>query len=193
MRASGIIMHITSLPSAYGIGTMGKAAFEFVDFLAAARQKYWQVLPLNPLGAQESPYSASSAFAGNPLLIDLELLVAEGWLTQQEVDAVSWGNDIERVDYPLLRKQRPALLRKAYERFIGAPNREFIEFVKQEHSWLPDYALYEALHERYDSAWSDWPEELRRRDPEALAGCRSDLKYEIAFHYFLQFTFYFSH
>ena len=190
MRASGIIMHLTSLPSPYGIGTMGKAAYEFVDFLADARQHYWQVLPLNPLGAQESPYSASSAFAGNPLLIDLDLLVADGWLDAEEVKAVSWEKDPERVDYPLMRRERLKLLHQAYERFIGASNRDFIEFVKTEQGWLQDYALYEALHSKYDASWTDWDVDLRRRDPEALARCRGEMKYEVAFHYFLQFVFF---
>lgn len=190
MRASGIIMHITSLPSRHGIGTMGKAAYEFVDFLADSRQKYWQLLPLNPLGAQESPYSAVSTFAGNPLLIDLDLLVEAHWLDAEDVNSVNWGKDPERVDYPLMRKERLAVLRKAYERFIGAPNRDFIAFVKEQQSWLQDYALYEALHTKYEQAWTQWPAEIRRRDPDALAACRSEMKYEVAFHYFLQFTFF---
>lgn len=190
MRASGIIMHLTSLPSNYGIGTMGKAAYEFVDFLSDSRQHYWQVLPLQPLGNQESPYSAVSAFAGNPLLIDLDLLVEDGWLDAAEVTAITWQKDPERVDYVCQRQHRLILLHKAYARFIGAPNRDFIEFVKKEQSWLQDYALFEALHAKYGADWTQWDAGVRSRDPEALAQSRAELKYEIAFHYFLQFTFF---
>lgn len=188
MRASGILLHLTSLPSPYGIGTMGKAAFAFVDFLAEARQQFWQVLPLQPTGLGYSPYYALSSFAGNPLLIDLEQLADEGWITPEELAALPAGNDA-RVDFPAIEAKKMALLRTAYGRFIGMSNRDFLQFVKNEQSWLADYALFQALREKTQLEWPEWELPLRHRDPEALAEARSELKYEIAFHYFLQYKF----
>ena len=121
-RSSGVLMPMTSLPSPYGVGTMGREAFRFVDFLAAAGQKYWQLLPLGPTGFGDSPYSSYSSFAGNPYLIDLDLLVEEGLLTQKEVDAFDWGKEPARTDYGKLYEGRYPLLRKAFERGLKPPS-----------------------------------------------------------------------
>ena len=116
MRESGILMHITSLPSPYGVGTMGKAAFAFVDFLKKSGQSFWQILPLTPTGYGDSPYQSCSTYAGNPYLIDLEMLVQEELLTQEELDAVQWGNDDERVDFGAMYRNKLNVLRKAFQR-----------------------------------------------------------------------------
>ena len=191
MRASGILMHVTSLPGAGGVGTMGKAAYRFVDFLERAGQRYWQILPLSPTGYGDSPYQSFSAFAGNHYLIDLETLVKEGLLRQEEVDEVVWSQRPDRVDFGTLYRHRCPVLYKAYERFIGMPNRAFHQFVQQEKEWLPDYGLFMALKEAFSGAdWSTWPDGLRLRDPETLRTYQEKLKYSIAFQYFLQFQFF---
>lgn len=191
MRASGILMHVTSLPGPNGIGAMGKPAHRFVDFLEQAGQKYWQVLPLSPTGYGDSPYQSFSAFAGNHYLIDLELLVDEGLLRREEVEAVSWSGQEDRVDYGILYENRGPVLYKAYERFLGMPNRAFHQFIQRQQDWLQDYALFMALKEEFQGKpWQEWPDGLRLRQPEEMAAYREKLKYKIAFQYFLQFKFF---
>ena len=188
MRESGILMHITSLPGAYGIGTMGKRAYEFVDFLEAAGQSCWQILPLNPTGFGDSPYQAFSACAGNHYLIDLDILVEEGLLQKAELDALCWGADPERVDFGLMYHQRNAVLKLAFSRF--APNEEYFAFVEENREWLEDYAIFMALKQSFGGAtWLTWPEDLLRHDPCALAQKREELKEAVALQYFLQFQF----
>ncbi len=191
MRSSGILLHISSLPSPYGIGTMGKEAYRFVDFLAAAGQSCWQLLPMNPTGFGDSPYQALSTFAGNHYLIDLECLIKEGWLRREEVEAQCWGDNPEQVDFGRMYRQRLAVLHQAYDRFLLSPNREFLEFVRKEKGWLQAYALFMALKEHFGGAdWTLWPEPLRLYERSALREAAGKLKYEITFHYFLQFEFY---
>ena len=188
MRESGILMHITSLPGAYGIGTMGKRAYEFVDFLEAAGQSYWQILPLNPTGFGDSPYQAFSACAGNHYLIDLDFLVEEGLLNKAELDALSWGADPERVDFGLMYNQRNAVLKLAFSRFT--PNAEYFAFVEENKEWLEDYAIFMALKQSFGGAtWLTWPEDLLRHDADALAQKREELKDAVQLQYFLQFQF----
>lgn len=191
MRASGILMHISSLPGPYGIGTLGKNARGFVDFLSDAGQTYWQLLPLTPTGYGDSPYQSLSTFAGNHYLIDLDLLIEQGLLREEEVTSVSWGVDPTRVDFGRLYENRTKVLYKAYERFIGMPNSAFKQFIQSQQNWLPDYALFMALKEAMNGKpWLEWDEDLRLRKPEALATWREKLKYQIVFQYFLQFTFF---
>ena len=127
MRKSGILMHVTSLPSPYGIGSMGKCAYEFVDFLCQAGQSYWQVLPLNPTGYGDSPYQSFSSYAGNHYLIDLDMLIGEGLLTQEEVDGVDWGCDDSRVDFGRMYADRSKILSLADQRFT--PDQQYQRFV----------------------------------------------------------------
>lgn len=191
MRSSGILMHISSLPSPYGIGTLGKEAFRFVDFLSASGQSYWQILPMNPTGFGNSPYQAFSTFAGNHYFIDLDILVEEGWLRKKEIEAVSWGNDPESVDFDQMSAERLAILHRAYDRFICSPNRDFMRFLQQEKDWLREYGIFMALKEKFgNSDWSQWDAPLRRHDENALREATLDLRYEITFHYFLQYEFY---
>ena len=188
MRESGILMHITSLPGPYGIGTMGKRAYSFVDFLERCGQSYWQILPLSPTGYGDSPYQAFSAFAGNHYLIDLDLLVEEGLLEQEELDDVDWGSDPNRVDFGKLYDHRTQVLRLAYGRFV--PDQDFHEFVQKNLGWLEDYSLFMALKARFHGAnWQTWTIGLMMRVPEALDCFRRELDEEVRFQYFLQYTF----
>ena len=180
MRASGILMHVTSLPGPNGIGAMGESARRFVDFLAQAGQRYWQILPLSPTGYGNSPYQSLSTFAGNQYLIDLETLVEEGLLRREEVDAVSWNQQEDRVDYGILYKNRRTVLYQAYERFLGMPNRAFHQFIQHQRDWLQDYALFMALKEEFQGKpWQEWPNDLRLRQPEAIAAlCKRLLEHD---------------
>ena len=189
MRNSGILMHITSLPSPYGIGSMGKCAYEFVDFLHDAGQTYWQILPLCPTGFGDSPYQSFSTFAGNHYLIDIDMLVEEGLLNKKEASDICWGIDETRVDYGRMYKNRLNLLRKAHERFV--PDEKYTQFVKDNADWLENYALFMALKERFNgSDWQSWPAELVTREPLAMETCRREMDPEIRFHCFLQYVFF---
>jgi len=189
MRKSGILMHITSLPGPYGIGTMGKSAYEFVDFLSAAGQSYWQILPLSPTGYGDSPYQAFSAFAGNHYLIDPEQLIAQGLLKPEEPAAMDWGTDPERVDFGKLYENRLQLLRLAYNRFRDddALNR----FMAENAWWLEDYTLFMALKVRFHGRdWQSWSVSLLMRLETVLEGYRQELREEIRFQSFLQYLFF---
>ena len=189
MRKSGILMHISSLPNPYGIGSVGKCAYDFVDFLVEAGQSCWQILPLSPTGYGDSPYQSCSTYAGNHYLIDLDLLIAQGLLTQAEADAVAWSTDETRVDYGCLYNNRAGLLRKAYARF--RPDDAFRQFVSDNAQWLEDYALFMTLKAQFGGRdWQSWPEDLKLRRPEALARCREERKEDLSFQYFLQYTFF---
>lgn len=191
MRKSGILLPISALPSPYGIGTMGKCAYDFIDFLKEAGQKCWQMLPINPTGYGDSPYQALSTFAGNHYLIDLDQLVEEGLLEKEEITACDWGENPVRVDYGLLYMQRLPLLQKAYKRFDKEKNRAYQSFVEKELWWLEDFALFMALkQENEQRQWSDWEDDIRLRKADAIEACKTRLKEEMEFHYFLQFVFY---
>ena len=185
-------MPMTSLPSPYGVGTMGREAFRFVDFLAAAGQKYWQLLPLGPTGFGDSPYSSYSSFAGNPYLIDLDLLIEEGLLTQKEVDAFDWGKEPARTDYGKLYEGRYPLLRKAFERGLKPLREEFEAFCKENERWLDNYTLYTAVKAHFGmKSWNAWPEEgIRKHQPEAVRRYRELLRDEVEFYRFVQFLFF---
>ena len=188
MRESGILMHITSLPSPYGVGTMGKEAYEFVDFLKAAGQHYWQLLPLTPTGYGDSPYQSCSTFAGNHYLIDLNQLTEMGLLEKADIDTIDWGSDPKRADFGKLYNNRLNVLRKAYTRFGGGE--AFDRFCMENSSWLPDFALFMAIKGREKGkAWYQWEESLKRRDPDAIWAVRQELKDEIRFYCFVQYLF----
>ena len=189
MRKSGILMHVTSLPSPYGVGSMGKCAYEFVDFLCDASQAYWQVLPLNPTGYGDSPYQSFSSFAGNHYLIDLDMLIEEGLLKQEEADAVNWSSDESRVDFGCLFENRCKLLRLAYGRFTE--NEEYRRFTAENADWLEDYGLFMALKEKFQNRpWYEWSLSLMKRIPEMVHSIRQELASAIRFHIFLQYLFF---
>ncbi len=188
MRESGILLHITSLPGPYGIGTMGKNAYAFVDFLEAAGQSYWQILPLTPTGYGDSPYQSFSACAGNHYLIDLDTLVEEGLLKQAEVEAVTWGKTEARVDFGTLYQQRGKILKLAYSRFV--PGEAYEAFVRENEGWLSDFSIFMALKEEQGGKpWLDWPEDLKRHNERALEAKRAELSGAVSYQYFLQYTF----
>ncbi len=190
MRQSGILMHITSLPGPYGIGTMGKEAFAFVDFLKEAGQRCWQILPLTPTGYGDSPYQSCSAFAGNHYLIDLDLLVKAGLLTKEELAQRSWGDAEDRVDFGLQYKNRLAVLRTAFSRFDHR-DESFARFRAANDSWLPDVAMFMALKEKFaGQPWYTWEDGLRLREKEAMAAASTELREEIQFFCFVQYLFF---
>ena len=189
MRGSGILMHITSLPGPYGIGTLGDSAYEFVDFLNRAGQSYWQILPLNPTGYGDSPYQSCSAFAGNHYLIDLDRLVEEGLLQTQEITACNWGDCETRVDFGLQYENRLNILRKAYSRFTQQDALD--RFCLENGSWLPDFALYMAVKDKKGGApWYQWEAGLKFRDSDAMWKARQELKEQVRFYSFVQYLFY---
>lgn len=184
-------MHISSLPSDYGIGTMGKAARDFVDFLAASGQKYWQILPLSPTGYGDSPYQPFSSFAGNPYFIDLEYLENDGLLRKDEYAGIDWGGDPQKVDYGKLYKHRFAVLRKASERLLEHPSEDFSLFCAQNGFWLSDYALFMSLKDRFGGKpWSVWDPGLRNREPSAVDQAKRELSSDISFWEAVQYLFF---
>ena len=190
-RSSGVLMPMSSLPSPYGIGTMGKSAYRFVDFLSAAGQKYWQLLPLGPTSYGDSPYQSFSTFAGNPYYIDLDLLIREGLLKPSEVKKRDWGADPARVDYGGIYASRFEVLRLAFGRGAARYAQEIEGFRRENGGWLENYALFMAIKASQGMrSWTEWPEALRLRRPEALESARKELKDEIDFYVFIQFLFF---
>lgn len=196
-RSSGVLLHISSLPSYGGIGDLGPAAYEFVEFLAAAKQHVWQVLPLCPTGYGNSPYAGSSAFAGNPYLISLEYLADWGWIDGERIAGLQGrdGNvnfhEVERKKLPLLYEAAANFLdRGPQDPEMAGQWRRFQEFCSAEASWLTDYALYAELRRRFNTgAWTMWPEAVRRREPKALAQVAAEAGRTLAQEQVLQFAF----
>lgn len=190
MRSSGILLPVSALPGKYGIGCFSKEAYAFVDFLAAAGQKLWQILPLGQTSYGDSPYQSFSTFAGNPYFISLEALIDEGVLTEAECDAADFGADDTSIDYGKMYESRYAILRKAYERTELSGNADYERFCKKKQAWLDDYALYMAVKADHDAAcWSEWEDEIRLRKPEAMEQYRKKLSDDIGFYKYLQFKF----
>ena len=188
MRESGILLHITSLPSPYGVGTMGKAAYQFVDFLKKAGQRCWQILPLTPTGYGDSPYQSCSAYAGNPYLIDLDLLVEEGLLKKSEITKITWSDDDSRVNFGHLYHHRLDVLRLAFDRF--RPDEAFDAFCHANDSWIWDFAMFMALKAKHGGKpWYQWEDALKFRDDAALTEAWKELETEIRFHCFVQYLF----
>jgi 4-alpha-glucanotransferase len=193
-RSSGVLLHPTSLPGPFGIGDLGPAAYAFADFLAAAGQSLWQVLPLGPTGYGDSPYACYSAFAGNTLLISPEELVREGLLLKDAVADVQSFAD-ERVDFDVVHQYKDPILRLAFGSFKQTANSEladaFAEFCRQQAVWLDDYALFRALKDAHGGvAWNEWEPDLVRRDAAALEAARRRLGEEIEAQQFYQFLFF---
>ncbi len=167
-RSSGILLPISSLPSPHGIGTFGKSAYQFIDFLAEAGQSWWQILPLTTTGYGNSPYQSFSAFAGNPYFIDLDLLVEAGLLSPQDLATVDFGQDPTRVDYGKIYAHRQDLLNKAAAKGIAQEELDFVQFKAENAYWLDDYAIFMVLKQKFGMAsWLDWPDQalkLRERD-----------------------------
>ena len=186
-RSAGILLPVFSLPGPYGIGSLGREARAFAEFLHNAGQRWWQVLPVGPTGAGNSPYTSESTFAGNPLLIDLEDLRDRGLLTEAELSAARVPEGAP-IDYAALYERREPLLRRAFSRLDGAEAQSVRDFAAA-NPWLGEYALYRALKARFgQTAWFDWPDkDLLNHDPAALAAARQELAEDIAFHPAVQF------
>ncbi len=190
MRECGILMPISSLPGKYGIGCFSKEAYEFVDKLVKAEQRYWQILPLGPTSFGDSPYQSFSTYAGNPYFISLESLIEEGLLQKEECEAVDFGSDARWVDYGKIYKGRIPLLHKAYERSRIAENPAFLKFEQENASWLDDYALFRAVKDRMGGvSWEKWPEDIKKRWQYSLDYYREELYFDIEFYKFLEFKF----
>ena len=170
-RESGILLHISSLPTQYGIGTLGEEAYRFIDFLKAAGQTYWQILPIGPTSYGDSPYQSCSIYAGNPYFVDVDTLLREGILDPEDLEGCFWGEP-GRVDYAALYYHRMPLLEKAYSRGKELRREEFAAF-RTANPWVEDYALFMALKRKFGMLpWSQWPEKAAVRDREALVRYR---------------------
>lgn len=191
MRKSGILMHLSSLSSPYGIGTMGQSAREFVDFLEESGQTYWQMLPVCPTSYGDSPYQSYSTFAGNPYFIDLDELEKMGLLEKSDYQNIDWGESPTKVDYGLLYEKRYPVLGKAAKRFLKNIPEDFEIFCKKNDFWLSEFALFMALKDANGGiAWSEWPEPQRNHEKEAIS--KAEVRYEdnIMFWKILQYLFF---
>ncbi len=192
-RSSGILLHPTSLPSPFGIGDLGPEAYRFIDFLAAGHQQLWQFLPLNPVGFGESPYQCLSAFAGNPLLISPEKLVASGWLTEGELPFAAFSNQNPVcIDFPRVKLWKEKVFRLAFDRFRhGGRTHAYTAFLESTTDWLPDYTLFIALKKHFRGlSWNEWDSDIRQREHEAVNYYCQALEEEIEYQTFLQFVFW---
>ena len=194
-RSSGILFHPTSLPGKYGIGTLGKEAYAFIDFLKKSKQKLWQIFPLGPTGYGDSPYQSFSSFAGNPYLIDFDLLIEAHLLSEEDLRDVFFGDNEEYIDYGAIYNQKYPLLRKAYENFKSSDNhemRENLEHFKRENaSWLNDYSLYISLKNHFNGLpWNEWAHDIKNREHGAMEHYKNELADDIEYHNFIQFLFF---
>ncbi|MDF3000195.1 MAG: malQ [Bacillota bacterium] len=190
-RGSGILLHISSLPGSYGIGTFGKEAYSFVDFLKEAKQQYWQILPLCPTSFGDSPYQSPSAFALNPYFIDPELLEETGLLQKEEYQELDFGENPHLVDYNKIYVNKEIFLRKAFARRELIPAEEFNLFLQEQQFWLEDYALYMALKNHFGGqSWEYWDEDIKHRDSQALLRYQEIYREEIKYFQFVQYIVY---
>ena len=192
-RQSGVLMHISSLPGKYGIGSFGHSAYDFVDFLVRTKQRYWQILPLGTTSYGDSPYQSFSAFAGNTYFIDFDILIEEGLLNEADVKGADFGDDPRKVDYAKIFDARRPIMEKAVARFLKADDlSDYESFVEQNAAWLEVFAEYMAIKEHFDNlAWTEWPDEaIRRREAASLASYREKLADKLTYHRVTQYLFF---
>ena len=192
-RQSGVLMHISSLPGKYGIGSFGQSAYDFVDFLVRTKQRYWQILPLGTTSYGDSPYQSFSAFAGNTYFIDFDILIEEGLLNEADVKGADFGDDPRKVDYAKIFDARRPIMEKAVARFLKAEDlSDYESFVEQNAAWLEVFAEYMAIKEHFDNlAWTEWPDEaIRRREAASLASYREKLADKLTYHRVTQYLFF---
>ena len=188
-RSSGILLPVFSLPSPYGIGTLGKEAKNFIDFLKAAGQTYWQILPIGPTGYGDSPYQCLSSFAGNPYFIDLDLLFEDNLIGKDDLKDLK--SKEEYIDYGKLYNTRLAVLKKAAKKGMAANDPGFFAFKEQNADWVLDYALFCAIKERHGmKPWYEWDAPIRKREPGALDFARAELKEETEVLIYIQYLFF---
>lgn len=185
-------MPVSSLPSPYGIGTLGKRAYEFIDFLADAGQKYWQVLPLGPTSYGDSPYRSFSTFAGNPYFVDFDMLIEDGLIKKSDVEGIDWGDDETKVDYGKIYNNRFTVLRKAYENGIKTEREKFDSFCEENKKWLDEYSLYMAVkNANGGKSWVDWEDDdIRLHKRDAIAQYNEKLAGDVEFYKFIQYLFF---
>ena len=189
-RSCGILLSVSSLPSPYGIGSLGKAAYNFVDFLADAGQSWWQMLPVGPTSHGDSPYQSFSTYAGNPYFVDLDMLVEDGLLTKEEIDAMDWGSNPEYVDYEKIYNSRFIVLKKALDRGWERDKAKVKNF-ELDNAWLPDYALYMALKRHFGmKAWTEWDEDIRLRQGDSVERYRKELDDDVRLFTYIQYLFF---
>ena len=193
-KGAGVLMHISSLPGKFGIGTLGKEAYEFVDFIKKAGFKYWQILPLGHIGYGDSPYQCFSAFAGNPYFIDYDELKNMGLLEEKEYVNIDYGRELDSVDYEQIFKIKYDILKTAYNNYKKNTTviiDEFNRFKKEKAFWLEDYSLYMAVKNHFDlKSWNEWNEDIKKRDSQSVQKYKELLKDEIEYWSFLQFLFF---
>jgi len=191
MRESGILLPVSALPSRHGIGKLGQAAYEFVDYLSEAGCRYWQVLPLAPTGYGDSPYQSCSAFAGNPYLIDFDRLAARGWLTPADYDGVDWDTAQDEINYSLLYRHVMPVLWAAFANFSRKKPADFRKFCARHKAWLNDYALFMAIKTQNDGKpWYEWEPDLALCKKDAVADAKKTFAMEIEFYCFVQYCFF---
>ena len=191
MRKSGILMHISSLPSKYGIGKMGKSAYDFVDFLVSAGVKCWQILPLSPTSYGDSPYQSFSVYAGNPYFIDFETLKREGLIKKSDYEDIKWQDNDHQVNYSIIYNNCFKVLRQAYKTYKRDISKRYKTFVEKNSSWLDDYALFMALKFKNNGKpWYEWDKKLAMRDNNALKKASEELEKETEFFKFIQYKFF---
>lgn len=189
VRGAGVLMAISSLPSAYGIGTLGTEAFNFIDMLVDLKQRYWQILPIGPTSFGNSPYQPISGFAGNNYLIDLDSLVADKLLSLEEIRQFEWGDNLSDIDYASMYNNRNKVLRIAFDRF-DTEDKEYIAFVEKNSYWIYDYALFCVLKDHHNGReWLVWEDKYRDRDSQALKDAKELFKKDIEFYFFCQYKF----
>lgn len=193
-RASGVLMHISSLPSNYGIGTFGKSAYDFVDFLVETHQTFWQILPLTTTATGDSPYKSYSAFAGNTSFIDFDLLIEEGYLSKEDLQGHDFGNDPEKVDYNKINVERRIVLEKAVQNYMeknGAENEKISQFIEEHEKWLLPYAQFMSFKEHFNrDKWYKWPKEYRNYNPEHVQKFSEEHSNQINYHIITQYWFF---
>ncbi len=190
-RASGVLMHISSLVSNSGIGTLGKEAYEFVDFLKQSGQSYWQILPICPTSFGDSPYQSFSTFAGNPYFIDLDILAKEGYLAPEDYKNIVWESNETTVDYPLIFKNRNKVFLKLQQNFKNNIPKDFFDFCAKNSYWLEDYALFMAVKDEFlGKEYTLWDEDIKKREQTALNKWRKKCKERIEYYKILQYFFF---
>ena len=191
-RSCGILMPVFSLPSPYGIGTLGREAYRFADFLKASGRRAWQMLPLGPTSYGDSPYQSFSSAAGNPYFIDLDMLVEDGLLERSEIESVNWGDDAGRVDYEKIYLNRFRVLEAAKRRGFERDHAAVNAFVKEHESWIHEYALFMALKRHFGmKAWTKWDDEsVKRHEADAIARYSAELKEDIELYIYIQYLFF---
>ncbi|HKM04778.1 MAG TPA: 4-alpha-glucanotransferase [Lachnospiraceae bacterium] len=191
MRKSGVLLPVSSIPSKYGIGTISKKAYEFVDFLRKAGQSYWQILPLGPTGYGDSPYQSFSTFAGNPYFIDLEDLVEKGWISKKICSSYDFGKDSRYIDYEKMYISRFKVLKKAFLNSNIESDRKYQSYIKTNDFWLDNYALYMAVKNSFQGkSWVEWDEDIKLRKEAAIEEYSTKYKEDISFYKFQQYIFH---